>query len=267
MTHIIAELEQAGLITPPSFLSANICLLSIGGSYSYGTSNDTSDIDIIGTVIPTRDMVFSTKIQGFDDIPKFEDYQQHHIQYNGKEYDIKIYSLVKLFKLASAGNPNILDFIKSPDHCILYSNKVGDEIRRFGDNFMSKSSIDKYFGFSYNHLKSAEGRIKSGVYPDKRKDLWEKFGYDTKDIAHCIRCLLSLNDMLMYQSYNVARHANYIKSIRNGNLSFEKAKIVIENIKTFIKEYEKYSPLRETVDKDLVRSKLLELLEEGWKND
>lgn len=262
--HLIRELEQAGKISPPKFVSNNLCLLSIGGSYAYGVSTDLSDTDLIGVVIPPKEYVYPQKILGYDHVEKFDDYQQHHINYNGTEYDVKLYSLPRLFLLAEQGNPNILDFILGPEHCNVYCDEFGKAIRDIGQEFLSKSSVPRYIGFAFDHLKSMEGRRKSGIYPEKRKHLFEKYGYDTKDAGHIIRCLMSLQDILTTQTYNVAKHADFVKRVRNGEFSFEE---IVRWTKS--KEIELYalatiSELREKPDHELIRDKLIRILEKKW---
>jgi predicted nucleotidyltransferase len=260
--NIIEQLYQEKLIDPPKFCLDNLVLLSIVGSYSYGTSTDLSDQDLIGVVIPPKSYIYPQGlIHGYDNIPTFENYVNHHIPFQGKEYDITFYSIVKLFKLAENGNPNILDWILAPEDCVLVTSKIGKLIRDSAQQFMSKRSIPNYFGFSHNHITSMKNRIKSGVYPEKRKILYERFGYDCKDLAHSVRCLLSLKDMLLYGTYDVRKHAELIKQVRGGSLTFEQGEAIVVGLEEEIKRIKDTSTLRDEPDHNQIRNLLLQCLE------
>ena len=77
--------EDKGLITSaPRFIRNNIHYEVIMGSFAYGVTSDTSDMDVYGFCIPPKDMIFPHlrgEIQGFGkkDKKRFEQFQQHKI--------------------------------------------------------------------------------------------------------------------------------------------------------------------------------------------
>ena len=79
------KLEDKGLITSaPRFIRNNIHYEVIMGSFAYGVTSDTSDMDVYGFCIPPKDMIFPHlrgEIQGFGkkDKKRFEQFQQHKI--------------------------------------------------------------------------------------------------------------------------------------------------------------------------------------------
>ena len=172
-----------------------------------------------------------------------------------------------MFFLASQGNPNILDFILCKKSCIIYSDDTGDEISNFGQNFISKQSVSRFLGFAKNHLRSMDGRRKSGIYPEKRKHLFEAYGFDCKDAGHILRCLLSLQDMLINHNYEIDKHSDIVRDVRNGKYSFEWVVEWTNTQEQKIKQLEQTSTLREHPDHDLIRSKLVELLEKYWSKN
>ena len=91
MGSVVSKLNSKGLITPPSFIENSIQYEVITGSVAYGVSSDTSDMDIYGFCIPSKEIIFphlNGVIYGFDsDFRKFEQYQQHRIDTSDiKEY-------------------------------------------------------------------------------------------------------------------------------------------------------------------------------------
>lgn len=257
---LLRKMYVEGVINPPSFVLDNLCLLCYGGSIAYGCATPESDIDLIGVTIPPQSYIYPMVIHGFDPIPTFDDFQQHHIQYEDKEYDIKIYSIQRLFKLAMDGNPNILDFTSCEEQYVLFQNSTGTYLRQHAHLFFSKQCVTKYLGFAINHIKSNENRIKSGDFPASRKHLFETYGYDTKDLGHCIRALLSLKDMLIEQKYEPARHAQTIIDIRAGKYTFNQILELYQNLREEIKSLEQKSTLRDTPNKLLIRSILVDCI-------
>ncbi len=81
--NLIQKLEEKKLINPPSWLGSNVHYLTIMGSVAYGVSSDTSDMDIYGWCMPTKELVFphlAGEILGFGrQTKRFEQYQQHHV--------------------------------------------------------------------------------------------------------------------------------------------------------------------------------------------
>lgn len=258
--NIVEELYNQKLITPPYFAVNKLCLLCIGGSIAYKCNVGTSDQDIIGVCIPPYTYIHPTQIFGYDDIPVFDDYQQHHINYNGIEYDVKIYNITRIFKLAEDGNPNILDFILSSDETVLFQNEIGKYIRDNAHSFLSKQCVSKYLGFAKNHFVSMENRIKSGQYPEKRKHLFEQYGFDTKDISHCLRCMMSLKDMLVDGVYEPARYGDMMRMVRTGKYTYEQCKEMYQQLLTEIRSLEQSSTLREKPNHDFIRSILVKCL-------
>jgi len=83
MSSYIDKIRSKGLISPPSWMENNVVYETIMGSVAYGVSDDTSDMDIYGIVIPPKRIVFphtNGYIHGFDNPVNFESYQQHHIK-------------------------------------------------------------------------------------------------------------------------------------------------------------------------------------------
>ena len=218
--NLLSELKKQKLIECPSFVVDNLILLSVAGSHSYGTATPESDKDIYGICIPPKEYVYFDGIVGFESPNIFNEWQQQGIVYNNEEFDIKVYSIVRVFKLALEGNPNILDFLSVTNDCVLYQHRFGELIRNNWSYFLSKQAIPRYFGFAISHLKSMQNRNTSGIFPEKRKHLYEKYGYDTKDFAHIYRGLKSLEDILLYGYYRPNAYSKEVLEVRNGKYTY-----------------------------------------------
>lgn len=254
--NILDELRNEKLIEPPRFVVSNLCLLCYGGSTAYNCATNNSDIDLLGICLPHREYLYPQGICGFDEIPVFNDFQAHHIKYKDKEYDIKVYSLPRLFRLAMDGNPNILDFIASNESNVIFTTEAGTRIRENAHLFFSKNCISRYIGFSTAHFKSMQNRITSKKYPENRMHLYENYGYDTKDASHIIRCLMSLEELLLDRTYDPGKNGSLILDIKNGKYTYTEILdmkcMLIDSINTI----ETYTKLQEKPDEEKIRTLL-----------
>lgn len=176
MSNIVIQLEQKGLVRPPSWLSSNIHYLTIMGSHAYGVA-DTSikdkipDYDVYGWAIPPKNMIFTHLtgyIPGFGpEPPNFEQFQQHHILDKdalggrGKEWDLTIYSIVKYFNLCRENNPNMMDSLFTPEECVIHCTQIGRMVRDNRRLFLSKLCWKKYRGYAHEQLKKCKNVIES----------------------------------------------------------------------------------------------------------
>lgn len=279
---ILTELKNAKLINPPNYVLSNICLLSYSGSISYGVDTPDSDIDLIGFYIPPREYIYQTGIYNFDKPNIAEVYTVHHIRYNGKSYDITIYPITNLFKLALDGNPSILDFLLSSSKYIVYENDVGANIWNNACKFLSKKCVSKFLGFATSELNSTERVLKTYQdyivcnapsflknIPTSRLHLYEKYGYDTKNTGHIVRMMASLDDILTREHYCPSNYATEVLEVRNGKYTFEEIKKTFLKVKETIPELEKNSKLQDEPDREKIRKLLVNSIEEflGDKNE
>lgn len=180
----VSELEKRGLIKLPSWLSSNIMYETIMGSFAYGVSSETSDMDVYGWAIPRKDMVFphlAGFVQNFGTQPvPFNQWQEQHVQDKdalggtGREYDFSIYNIVKYFDLCMQGNPNMTDSLFTPQECILHITQVGNMVRENRRLFLHKGSYPKFKGYAYAQLKKIN--TKSHAHMDEIKAFEESHG-------------------------------------------------------------------------------------------
>lgn len=164
--------EKGMLNSPPKWLRHNVCYETIMGSIAYGVSSDNSDEDIYGFCIPPKEEIFPEKrglVPGFDDIQRFDQYQQHGINKNnlignGKVYDITIFNIVKYFRLLMDNNPNCVDAIFTPNECVVYTNSIGQMVRERRKLFLHKGCWHKLKGYSYSQLHKARN-VQESVAP------------------------------------------------------------------------------------------------------
>jgi len=145
------------------FLKKNNLILfeCISGSKSYGLNTEKSDTDIRGVFyMPKKDFY------GLNYVP----------QISNKTNDIVYYELGRFIELLSKNNPNILEMLATPEHCILYKNKLMNEIKI--TDFLSLLTKDTFVGYALSQIKKAKGLNKKMFHPmDKERKIVLDFCY------------------------------------------------------------------------------------------
>lgn len=209
---VIKKLYKDGYLDISQTWATDTHYECIMGSIAYGVATDNSDMDIHAITTPPIDWVFphlTGAIPGFGDAPQtFENYQKHHIDAYEKNYDVAIYSTVKIFQLAADNNPNILDMLWVPDHCLTHIDGVGEHIRKNRRHFLHKGSYHRFRGYAHQQFKRLEN--------SPRKDLIEQYGYDTKFAYHIVRLALQAEQILEQGDMDFSVNAPFIKEVRKG---------------------------------------------------
>jgi len=275
----IQQLTNQGLISPPTWLPANVMYLTVMGSTAYGVSTDESDYDVYGFAIPKREMVFphlAGEIFGFGrQIKRFEQYQQHHIFAKdelggkGRNYDIAIYSIVKYFQLVMENNPNLVDSLFTPSRCVLHRTQIWEMIREKREMFLHKGSWFKFKGYAYSQLNKMRPKFKDGqqVFPQgKRKELVQKYGYDIKFAYHVVRLLCEIEQILTEHTLDLERSREQLKSIRRGEWALEEVEKWFAEKEPALEKVYNESTLPHSPDEDAIKELLLNCLEHHYGN-
>jgi len=216
--------KKNNLITPPDYVVSQLQYEVIMGSNAYGVSSDNSDMDIYGFCIPNRNIIFPDLINGYDTLPKFEQYQEHHIKdlSSNQEFDFSIFNITKYFRLCADGNPNMIDSLFVPRRCIIHSTKVGELVRENRKLFLSKKCWHTFKGYAYSQMHKMD--IKKPDQKSKRYDSIMKYGYDVKFAYHVVRLLGEVEQILTECDIFLERNREQLKSIRRGEWKYSDIK-------------------------------------------
>lgn len=132
------------------FLKKNNLILfeCISGSKAYGLNTEKSDTDIRGVFyMPKKDFY------GLNYVP----------QISNETNDIVYYELGRFIELLSKNNPNILEMLATPKHCILYKNELMNKIKIA--DFLSLLTKDTFVGYALSQIKKAKGLNKKMFHP------------------------------------------------------------------------------------------------------
>lgn len=137
-------------------LGKNLLLLGVGGSHSYGTNTESSDVDIRGIAANS-----SSDLLG---MTQFE-------QVVETSTDTTVYSLNKIISLLCNCNPNVIElFGLLPEH-YLYVHPVAQELLDNKHLFLSKKAIYSFGGYSSQQLWRLKNNIARYSMDQKDREL------------------------------------------------------------------------------------------------
>lgn len=118
----------------------------ITGSKAYGLDTAKSDTDIRGVFVLPKDMYYGL---------------EYVEQVNNETNDIVYYELKRFMELLARNNPNILEMLNTPEHCVLQKHPIMEEIKP--EMFLSKLCQQTFANYAYTQIKKAYGLEKKIV--------------------------------------------------------------------------------------------------------
>lgn len=127
--------------------SGRILYEFVSGSHAYGLSTPKSDVDIRGLFYLSQKELLSLKPHTPDPI-------------SDDKNDTSYYSIGRFFDLAKDVNPNIIEFLWSPEDCIRIKSEISDKIIENRSLFISKKAKHTFTGYAHAQLKKCQGTNK-----------------------------------------------------------------------------------------------------------
>ena len=151
---ILNEEEYSFIKTDPH-LGKHVILLGLAGSYSYGTNNENSDIDIRGVALNQK-----------SDLIGLSEYEQ----YVDDNTDTVIYAFNKMITLLLSCNPNTIELLGlNPEH-YLFLNDLGRSLIDNTKLFLSKRAIQSFGGYADAQLRRLQNALARDSYPQAERE-------------------------------------------------------------------------------------------------
>lgn len=155
ITKNILNSPEYSFLKTDEHLGKNIILLGLAGSYSYGTNNDESDIDVRGITLNRK-----------SDLIGLTEYEQ----YVDTNTDTTIYAFNKIIKLLLSCNPNTIELLGLRREHYLYLNNIGEELLNNKKLFLSKRAVQSFGGYADAQLRRLENALARDSFPQADKE-------------------------------------------------------------------------------------------------
>ena len=125
-------------------LGRKIIFLTLGGSYSYGTNVETSDVDVRGCALNSESDLLG--------LTSFE-------QVVNTQTDTTIYAFNKLVSLLLNCNPNTIEMLGCKPEHYFYISDIGREMIANRKMFLSKRAVHSFGGYANQQLRRLENAL------------------------------------------------------------------------------------------------------------
>ncbi len=184
-------------------LSKRTIFLTVSGSHAYGMAKESSDIDVRGICIPTKEY-FHGFLKKFEQTEKEYDVDSQSIIYSSNRHssvgsiknkiesiakrkiheDEKIDSVIfdfrKFIKLASDCNPNIIELLFSDESSYLKTTSFYQKLFDNRNLFLSMKAKYTFSGYAHSQLKRIKTHKQWLLHPPTHKPTRQEYGLPNK---------------------------------------------------------------------------------------
>jgi uncharacterized protein len=166
-------------------ISDGTILLGYRGSIAHGMyvskedPDSIDDKDYMGVVLPPKDYYIGLKQWGSRGTKEI---------FEG-EHDLVEYEIKKFVNLLLKSNPNVISLLWLKEEFYLKKTRAAQRLIDNRQIFTSRIAINAFCGYASAQLKKMGKFERRGYRGKKREELISKYGYDTKNAAHCMRLL------------------------------------------------------------------------------
>lgn len=143
-------------------LNKNILFLCLGGSHSYGTNVESSDIDIRGVARENINSLLGIRYINYEN-NDFEVYVDNNT-------DTTVYALRKLVSLLLSCNPNTIEMLGCKPEHYLYQTNLGQMLIDNAENFLSRRAIYSFGGYATAQLRRLTNALARDAYSQSEKE-------------------------------------------------------------------------------------------------
>lgn len=216
------------------------CILAWRGSVAHGTFRDPGmcensfcDLDLISVVIPDARFFIGLDQWGSRGTKELKD----------GPWDLVAYDIRKAISLLEKGNPNILSLLYLDGDDYLMTTRAGRMLIESRHLFVGRHVYRAFVGYAKSQIHKMTHCAYQGYMGAKRKQLVEKFGYDTKNAAHTIRLLRMAVEYCMSNGQLTVKRPDRDELLAIKDGQFSKQDIIDEAMELFEKGESLYKVL------------------------
>jgi uncharacterized protein len=225
------------------------------GTYMPGSHGGLDDVDIMGIIVPPPRYLIG--------LSTFE-----HWTLIRDELDIVTYAVSKFARLLLKGNPNVLGLLWLPERAYLYRDPLWAEFWEPNRSaFLSQRVYDSFVGYALSQLRRLGKPNTRGYMGKDRKALFERFSYDVKNAAHCVRLLRMGLELLETGELHVDRtgiDADELRAIKRGEYSLAHIEQLAEDGFRRMAAARAQSSLPPEPDTEVTEAILMATIEHFW---
>lgn len=154
------ESKEYNFLREEERLKNRMILLTIGGSFAYGTNIDTpehiSDLDIRGIYLNSVQEILTMNC-----INK---------PYENKQTDTVIYPLKQIITLLLNVNPNVIEILGTRKEDLFVCTEEGKLLKDNVDLFLTKRAANSFGGYAISQLRRLQNALARDNYEQKEKE-------------------------------------------------------------------------------------------------
>lgn len=182
------------------------------------------------------------------------------------EWDIVIYEARKALRMLAQGNPNILSLLWLPENGYIQRTPAGNLLLENRDLFVGRHTYNSFVGYAKGKFHKMTHGSTQGYMGAKRKEIVERYGYDTKNAAHLIRLLRVGIEFLRDGFLRVDRgglDATELLDIKHGKWTLEEVQAEAATLFRRAEEAHDRSTLRARPDRDAINDLCVAIIQES----
>ena len=200
----------------------------VRGSQAYGLSLPTSDEDTGGVFIMDYSDVLGISDNKID-------------QVNDAKNDTVWYEIGKYIELLAKANPNMLESLFIPDHCVKYIHPAFQIIKDNRNTFVTKETFKSFVGYATSQIQKARGLNKKIVNPITERKTPIDFCYTFNDYQGTTPILNWLKERHMKQIYCGLNHLPNMNQMYGVFYDYaQHIRMEYKNVNDFIVAYNNY---------------------------
>lgn len=256
------------MLTDKDIAESYTILQGIVGSIAHGLAlPGREDRDEMGVCLEPAECVIGFR--------RFEQWtyrsQPDGVRSSPGDIDLTIYSLRKYCRLALKGNPTILLLLFVPETYLSVQTEVGKQLRELAPCFASLQAGKCFLGYMKGQQERLMGVGLRGQRNVTRRELVERYGYDTKYALHVLRlgyqgCEFLESGRLSLPMRSPIRE--HLLEVRQGKFQLEEILEEADEIEDKLKKLlSGSSPLPPEPDREAVEKFMIRAYLEHWGHE